>query len=100
MINAIALVPDGPIDVYLNQCIAHCSHRGYAFVGLVRNWSAALDMLRPGLATVVVFARPEHLDPDREPRVEVCGETTQQLFRQSAVPAAVHNRRGRPHIVN
>jgi hypothetical protein len=95
LIQAIALVPDGPLDVYLSQCIAHCAHRGYVFAGLARDWPAALDMLKAHLASVVVFARQEHLDPQREPRVEVCGETTQALFRRHPGPHPEPGRRGR-----
>lgn len=85
MTLAIAFVPEGPLNlVYVNQCIAHCNHRGYTFAGLVRgDWASALDMLAARLASVVVFAREEHLDPLREPRVEVCGDATQALFRQA-----------------
>lgn len=100
MTFAIAFVPDGPLDlVFVNQCIAHCNHRGYTFAGLARDWPTALKMIAAGLASVVVFARQEHLDPAREPRVEVCGETTQQLFRKSPGPAPVTNQRDRPHII-
>lgn len=101
MTFAIAFVPDGPLDlVFVNQCIAHCTHRGYTFAGLVRDWPTALRMIRAGMASVVVFAREEHQDPDWEPRIEICGETTQQLFRKAPGPDPVEHRRRRPHIIN
>lgn len=96
MTIAIAFVPAGLLDlVFVNQCIAHCNHRGYTFAGLVRDWPTALKMIAAGMASVVVFAREEHLDPAREPRVEVCGETTQQLFRKAPGPDHGPGRRGR-----
>jgi hypothetical protein len=97
LIRAIAFLPSGPIDdVFANQCIAHCAHRGYEVAGLVRgDWPTALSMLAAGLATVVVFARQEHLDAEWEPRVEFCGETTQALFRREPGPDVEPGRRGR-----
>lgn len=101
MTLAIAFVPAGPIDpVYVSQCIAHCNHRGYTFAGLARDWPTAFKMIKAGLASVVVFARQEHVDPDREPRIEVCGETTQELFRKAGTVAAVTHRRERPRIID
>lgn len=97
MTHAVAFVPDGPVDeVYANQCFAHCAHRGYTLAGIVRgDWSAAVAMVAAGLASVIVFARREHLDPAREPRVEFCGEITQALFRREPGPDHQPGRRGR-----
>lgn len=100
MTLAIAFLPAGPLDpVFINQCIAHCNHRGYTFAGLARDWPTALKMVRNGLANVIVFARQEHQDPTWEPRVEVCGETTQALFRHGPGPDPVKSRRDRPRII-
>lgn len=102
MIFAIAFVPAEELDllVYVNQIVAHCSHRGYKFSGLARDWPTALKMMRGGMASVVVFARQEHQDPNWEPRIEICGEDTQELFRKAPGPETAKHHRGRPHIVN
>lgn len=100
MTHAVAFVPEGPLDeIFVAQCLAHCAHRGYEVAGLVRgDWPTVMAMLDAGLASVVVFAREEHIDPAREPRIEVCGETTQALYRHAPGPEPVTNQRRRPHI--
>lgn len=100
MTLAVVLVPSEPIDpIFISQCIAHCAHRGYTVAGLARDWPTAWKMVRDGLASVVTVARQEHINPDRLPRIEVCGEDTQALFRKAAGPEPVKNQRGRPHII-
>jgi hypothetical protein len=81
MIRAVAFVPPGPLNQvnegYLNNCLTHIDRRGYKLAGLVSgDFPAALAMIRAGNATVIVFARREHLNDQWEPRLEVCGEET------------------------
>jgi hypothetical protein len=81
MIKAVAFVPPGPLNnEYVNNCLTHMHHRGYKVAGLVRgDWEAALAMVAGGEASVIVFARKEHMDEQWEPRVEFCGEETIRL---------------------
>lgn len=56
---------------YASQCLEYCAARGWVVLGVDHDWEAAAKVLKSGLAGVLVVARPDHLDPDREPRVEV-----------------------------
>lgn len=100
MILAVIFVPGGPLDPeFVTQCLAHCSRRGYEVTGLVRgDWPAAFQMLADRVATVVVFARREHLDADREPRVEFVGRDTRNLRPHLQAPAPQPPTR-RPRII-
>lgn len=65
------LLPDA------DRCIRHCLAHGYFVVGVVKdNWGQAMEYLHDGTATVLVVADPRHLDPNREPRIEVVAEGT------------------------
>lgn len=73
MPSAVIFVPYGQGKLrYGSQCLTYCSVRGYDVVGVVvGDWSAVVDVVIRGRAGVVVVARVQHLDPNREPRVEV-----------------------------
>lgn len=65
------LLPDA------DRCIRHCLANGYSVVGVVKdNWRQAMEYLNDGTASVLVVADPRHLDPQREPRIEVVAEGT------------------------
>lgn len=82
IVNAIIFLPAGlPLDGdHIRMCVAHIERRGYRLVTVLREWHPVLQMLGAREATVVVFADREHFDPDWEPRVEFCGEDTQNLI--------------------
>lgn len=70
--TAIIFIPAAHIAAYAGQCLDYCAARGYQVAGIVHgDWAAAAGMLMGRAAGVMVVARPDHLDPDREPRVEV-----------------------------
>lgn len=79
---AVIFVPAAHLATYAHQCLEYCSARGYEVAGVVQgDWAAATTMLVNRVAGILVVARPDHLDPDREPRVEVVDQA-------GAVPAA------------
>jgi hypothetical protein len=67
--RAVIFVPDTDPHDY-TRCQEHCEHHGYRQVGLVREFAAGSDMLSHDQADVLVYARDEHLPPDRVPRIE------------------------------
>lgn len=72
MTRAIIYVPAGEFDPHATRCINYAEDRGYELVGIVRdNWPAALKMAQDGDAPVVIVSEDSHLDPEREPRIEV-----------------------------
>lgn len=72
MTIAVIFVPAAHVAIYAAQCLDYCAARGYEVAGVVAgDWAAAAAMLIHRTAGIIVVARPDHLDPDREPRVEV-----------------------------
>ena len=75
MTIAVIFVPTINVELYVTQCLIHCSALGHTVAGVVRsNWAAAFGMLISGAADVLVVARPEHLqsiDPHAVPRIEI-----------------------------
>lgn len=82
MTNAVIYVPAAlHLATYAAQCLSYCTLKGYEVVGIVAtDWAAVLTVVTTSTAQVIVVARPDHLDPDREPRIEV--------VEQGPVPAA------------
>jgi hypothetical protein len=75
--NAVIYIPAAAahLAVYADQCLAHCAARGYDVAGIVNTgWAAVVAVLASRAAQVVVVARPDHLDPDRVPRIEIAGQ--------------------------
>lgn len=74
MINAVVFVLTQHLLPDTERCITYCLARGYHMVGVVKDdWAAAIAMLIDGRASVIVADSPDHVPPDREPRVEyVC----------------------------
>lgn len=63
------LTPDAP------RCIDYCLARGYHMKALIKDdWSKAISYITSGLATVLVVADVDHLDPGRTPRIEVVAD--------------------------
>ncbi|WP_433292454.1 hypothetical protein ACQP2F_28045 [Actinoplanes sp. CA-030573] len=81
MTNAVIFVQPDKFEANAARCLDYCAARRYEVAGLVcGDWEAALQMLRDGLAGVIVVSSAAQLDPDREPRIEV-------------VPKRLNNRR-------
>lgn len=76
MTRAVIYVPQlYEVARYVATCMEHCARHGYDVTGVVHgNWPAAAAMLNGGTVSVLVIARPDHLAPDRQPRVEVADE--------------------------
>jgi hypothetical protein len=54
-----------------DRCIQHCIAQGYEMIGVVKDdWEAAIALTKKGDASIIVAASPDHVPPDREPRVE------------------------------
>lgn len=82
MTTAVIFVPSvADYADYAAQCFAYCATRGYEVLGVPApgDWDAAAQALKTGAATVLVVARSEHLDPNREPRVEVAGQPSKPV---------------------
>jgi hypothetical protein len=70
--TAVIYLPDGLDPQASSRCLDYCAARKYDVAGVVLgNWEAAATMLCDRLAGVLVVDRPDHLAPDREPRIEV-----------------------------
>ena len=88
---AVVFVPDAKVVPYAKLCLDYCARRGYDIAGVIRgDWPAVAAMLATKAVGVVVVARREHLEPDREPRVEVLAEVAAQ-----SRPILARNRRPR-----
>lgn len=74
MINAVVFVVAQHLLPDTDRCIRYCLERGYHMIGVVKDdWPSAIAMLIAGKASVIVADSPDHVPPDREPRVEyVC----------------------------
>jgi hypothetical protein len=72
MTRAIVFVP--PVEhmfMYADRCYEHAAANHYDVEGFVMgNWRQAAEILKAGYAEVLLYAREEHLDPHRKPRIE------------------------------
>lgn len=68
MPDAILFVPSGD-HRWLDLCGQYAARRGYTVIAVVSDWADVQELAREHNA-VVVYARDEHLPPDRLPRVE------------------------------
>lgn len=72
MTTAVIFVPhDDHIAIHVSQCLAYCAAKEYEVTGISTDWASVVATLTSRAAGVVVVARPDHLDPQREPRIEV-----------------------------
>lgn len=72
MHRAIIFVPPGSeFTRWSNICAAYCLNRDYVVVAIATTWEAAMKCLMLGEATVAVVGKPDHLPPDRLPRMEL-----------------------------
>lgn len=63
------LMPDA------DRCLRYCMANRYNVIGVVRDrWADAMAMLADGRASVLVVADDQHLDPNRQPRIEVVAQ--------------------------
>jgi len=71
--NAVIYIPAAQhLANYADQCIAYCVVKGYEVTGVITtDWVDVMAVMAARAAQVIVVARPDHLDPDREPRIEV-----------------------------
>lgn len=78
MTVAVIFVPAAAhLATYASNCLDYCAARGYEVAGVVTaDWAAAAAMVLSNKAAVLVVSSAEHLDPNREPRVEVVAEHT------------------------
>lgn len=75
MTTAIVFVPTSHLLPDAEKGINHCLAHGYEMIGVVKDdWGKAMEYLHDGTADVLVVADDEHLDPDREPRIEVVNQ--------------------------
>jgi hypothetical protein len=93
---AVVFVPAAHIAPYAKQCLDYCAARGYDIAGVVRDdWTAAVAMMANHSASVIVVARREHLDPHREPRLEILAEALEETRMPNARfrrPQLIQNR--------
>lgn len=83
-------------------CLERVEACGYVFVGIVRSWDDAHQMIDRGRAHVVIVASMDHLPRDRRPRVETIGDPVPFDPRpdQCVVPAeTTGQRRRRPRRI-
>lgn len=96
----IAILAANAYVKFLAACHEHCVVHGYEVIGVARTWDEVTEALasheHPG---VVVVARPDHLDPNREPRLEVAdqGSTVPAMPLRTTGP--VGRRKRRPNQV-
>jgi hypothetical protein len=89
---AVVFVPTGHVATYASQCLTYCEAKGYDVAGIVTSdWAAAVATVLNRAAGVIVVARADHLDPHREPRVEVAALPDQVRHRRTRIirPGAV-----------
>jgi len=67
----IALLSAGHYTDALARCHAYCARCGYTVIGIARTWEEVEEAYARRDIGVLVVDRPDHLDPNREPRIEV-----------------------------
>jgi hypothetical protein len=99
-IDAVIYVPTALLstDAYtdaLARCHAYCTRCGYTVIGIARTWEEVEEAYARRDIGVLVVDRHDHLDPNREPRIEVVAATEHV----AVDPLARRSRRRRPRIV-
>jgi hypothetical protein len=100
--HAVVFVPTHFTDpAEFAACAAPCLERveacGYVFVGIVRTWDDALQMVYGGRADVVIVADLGQLPRNRRPRIEAAGDPVpfEPRLDQCAAPSEVASQRRR-----
>lgn len=70
-IAAFIVVPAATSTTHAAACFAYLEAQGWTFGGLFTDFQEAWVLACAGAASVVVVARPDHIDPHHAPRVEV-----------------------------
>jgi hypothetical protein len=70
--NAVIFVQPEKFHANAARCLDYCAAMRYEVAGLIcGDWAAALQMVRNGLAAVIVVPAMTQIDPSGEPRIEV-----------------------------
>jgi len=75
-LKAAVFMPEEEISnvALISRCLDHISKSGYTFDSIVTDWQQLMTMLRERTVQIVVYARPDHIDPSWTPRFELAGE--------------------------
>lgn len=89
--------------ILISQGLDHIAIQGHRFDSIVSDWDQLLQMLHDKLVQVVVYTRPEHIDPTWLPRFELAGTAGNgepaEGAPQEAQPAPVRPPRRRPRLL-
>ena len=88
--------------VLISQGLNHIATQGHRFDSIVSDWEQLLQMLHDKLVQVVVYTRPEHIDPTWLPRFELAGAGNGEpvgAAPQEAQSAPVRPPRRRPRLL-
>lgn len=84
---------------HATTCMDYCAARGYHVAGVVTaDWVTAMLTVTQNEAVLVV-ARPDHLDPQRLPRVEIATDPDRMVGVTFAPLPTPTSRRRRPRTV-
>jgi len=98
-IDAVIFIPTALLsaDDYnaaLARCNAYCNRCDYTVIGIARTWEEVEEAYARRDIGVLVVDRPDHLDPNREPRIEVATEhAAPRVEPRNAGPVARRQRR-------
>lgn len=100
-IKAAVFAPEEEIQnaLLITRCLEHITAQGYVFDSIVSDWQQLLSMLREKTVQVVVYARPDHIDPSWTPRFELAGEAASETAADVPASRSVRRRERRPRIV-
>jgi hypothetical protein len=89
--KAVIFVQPDKFDVNAARCLDYCTAMRYEVAGLIcGDWSAALHMIRDGLASVIVVSSASQLDPNREPRIEIVPKRAATRRPHLIEPVTIH----------
>lgn len=94
MLKSIVFIPDADSHRWMMACAQYCAVRHYEIVAVVHAWADAIRMIQDGRATVLVTGRPDHLPPDRMPRVEFVADDNKPTVVSSAHRRPIRRPRG------
>lgn len=67
----VALLSAGDYADALARCHTYCTRCDYTVIGIARTWTEVEEAYARRDIGVLVVDRLDHLDPNREPRIEV-----------------------------